>query len=133
MEIAAIRWQELSELGAEIKRLRAEKLEIERRLEALERRQRELIDDLNRRERKFRLTPEGWRPVFVGTMIGADENQRLTAALFEAAVAKGNLEVARDILELAVLNGTAEMWRSKDGLSMHAVLACMEKGGDGGA
>jgi hypothetical protein len=133
MEVAAVTWEELAEVGAEIKRLRAEKLEIERRLAEMERRQRALIEELNRRERKFRLTPEGWKPVFVGTMIGADENQRLTASLFEAAIARGNLEVARDVLELAVLNGTAEMWRSKDGLSMHAVLACMEKGGDGGA
>jgi chromosome segregation ATPase len=116
--------QELKEIYSRIEALQAKKREIERELAELERRQRAIAEEIASAESVKGQLGELF---LVGTMIGANETQRMIAAVFEAAVAANDLDAAQVALRLAELHGVHHMWRDAEGRSMHVVFAGMEQ------
>jgi hypothetical protein len=115
---------QLKEIYSRITELQARKREIERELALLEKRQREIAEEIASADR---VRGELGELFLVGTMIGANETQRMIAAVFEAAVAANDLDAAQIALRLAELHGVHHMWRDAEGRSMHVVFAGMEQ------
>jgi chromosome segregation ATPase len=116
--------QELKEIYSRITELQARRREIDRELAALEQRQRAIAEEIASAESVRGQLGELF---LVGTMIGANQTQRMIAAVFEAAVAAKDRDAAEIALRLAELHGVHHMWRDADGRSMHVVFAGMEQ------